>query len=109
MKQDNKCVLIVGAGDAIGYSIGEAFARAGYVPILARRNAEALKSSVNRLQDSGFKAHGIAMDAREEIEVINLFSHIKNNVGELSAVVFNIGANVPMRILDTTATKFRKI
>ena len=38
-----------------------------------------------------------------------LFAKIENEIGEIEVVVFNIGANMPMGILDTDSRKFFKI
>lgn len=102
-------VLIVGAGDAIGSAIARAFARAGYPVCAARRNAEKLEPLVQELGAAGHTAHAYALDARREEAVEDLFRRIEEEVGELAAVVFNVGANVPMGILETDSRKFFKI
>lgn len=101
--------LIVGAGDAVGSAIATEFAENGFTVCMARRSEEPVKAHADALSARGFKAHGFALDARQEDEVIALFKHIEENIGTLEVVVFNIGANVPMSILDTSARKFFKI
>ncbi len=102
-------VLVIGAGDAIGGAIMRAFAEKGYIACGARRGGEKLEPLVAELITAGHKAHGFSCDARDEEQVASLFSRIEANIGPLEAVVFNVGANVPMTILDTDARKFRKI
>ena len=62
-----------------------------------------------KLKEKGGKIKGIKCDARKEEEVINLFSHIEKEIGEIKIVIFNIGANVPESILTETSRKYYKI
>ena len=106
---DQKVALIMGAGDAIGGAIAKEFAMKGYVVCMARRSAEAIEEYAEELRGGGHQAFGFGVDARKEEEVEKLFEKIESSIGEIEVVVFNIGANVPMSILDTTAKKFYKI
>lgn len=101
--------LIVGAGDAIGSAIMKRFAEAGYEVIGVRRNGEKMAPIVDELTAEGHKAHGWSCDARKEEDVTAVFEKIEQEIGELEIVVFNIGANVPMQLLDTPPKKFFKI
>ena len=102
-------VLVVGAGDAIGSAIMRAFAAKGYTVCGCRRDGDKLQPIVDEITASGGTAHGFGCDARDEEAVEGLFARIEEDIGPLDVVVFNIGANVPMSVLDTTARKFRKI
>ncbi|OUS24289.1 short-chain dehydrogenase [Gammaproteobacteria bacterium 45_16_T64] len=101
--------LIMGAGDAIGSSIATQFARSGHTVCLARRNGDKLESIVGNLKEQGLEAHGFSCDARNEEQVIELFKDIEDTVGPIEVVVFNVGANVPMDIVNTSSRKFMKI
>ena len=101
--------LIVGAGDAIGAAILKRFSRAGYNTVGVRRNPEKIASVITELKEEGFKAMALKCDARKEDEIISLFSKIETEVAPLEVVVFNVGANVPMTILETPTKKFYKI
>ncbi|MCG7654248.1 SDR family NAD(P)-dependent oxidoreductase [Alteromonas sp. Cnat2-8] len=107
--KDKKVALVVGAGDAIGGAIAKAYALKGFTVCMARRNAQSLSAYTETLRTEGFDAHGYGVDARNEEQVEQLFADIEANIGVIEVVVFNIGANVPMSILDTTAKKFYKI
>ena len=102
-------VLVMGAGDAIGSAIARKFALQGHPVCLVRRSSEKLKPLVENIESLGGKAYGFACDARNEEQVVALFKEIEETLGELEAVVFNIGANVPMGILGTSSKKFYKI
>jgi NAD(P)-dependent dehydrogenase (short-subunit alcohol dehydrogenase family) len=102
-------MLVVGAGDAIGSAILRRFAREGFVVCGARRNVERLEPVLGEIRASGGVAHGFAVDARKEPDVEALFERIEREVGPLELVVFNVGANVPMTMLETSSRKFHKI
>jgi NAD(P)-dependent dehydrogenase (short-subunit alcohol dehydrogenase family) len=104
-----KVVLVVGAGDAIGSAIATRFAQEGYTVCMARRNGDRLAPLVDELNQQGLTAHAFTCDARKEDELIGLFEHVESSIGALEVVVFNIGANVPMKIVDTDSRKFLKI
>ena len=105
----NQVALVVGAGDAIGSAIVRRFAHRGLTVCAARRNADRLTTLIDELTAAGHQAFAYACDARREEAVAELFATIERDVGELSAVVFNVGANVPMGILETDSRKFFKI
>jgi len=105
----NKVALIIGAGDAIGSAIARKFASAGFTVCAARRNADKLEPLVTEIEAAGGNIHAFAFDARSEEKTEVLFAEIEDTIGEIEVVVFNIGANVPMSILDTSSRKFHKI
>ncbi len=109
MSNSAKVALIVGAGDAIGAAIVRRFAQEGLTVCAARRNAEKLENLIVDINTEGGHAHAFALDARKEDQVTALFERIENEIGELDVVVFNVGANVPMTMLDTPSKKFFKI
>ena len=109
MKQPEKSVLVVGAGDATGGAIARRFAREGYAVCVSRRTADKLQPLVESIRAEGGVAHGFGSDARDEAAVIELFAQIERDIAPLEVVVFNIGANVPCSVLDETARKYFKI
>lgn len=106
---NNKVVLVVGAGDATGGAIAKRFASEGFTACVTRRSADKLQSLVDAINAQGGEAHGFACDARKEEDVIALIEDIETRVGPIEAFVFNIGANVPCSILEETARKYFKI
>lgn len=101
--------LVIGAGDAIGSAIVRKFAASGLTVCAARRNADKLDPLIKQLQAAGHQAYAFALDARKEEDVAALYRQIEREIGELEVVVFNVGANVPMGILETDSRKFFKI
>lgn len=108
-KLKNEAVLVVGAGDAIGSAIVRKFARAGYRTVGVRRQGDKLAPLVDELTAEGHSAYGWSCDARSEEAIEALFARIEAEIGPLITVIFNVGANVPMSILDTSSRKFQKI
>lgn len=105
----DRVALVIGAGDAIGSAIARKFAAQGLTVCAARRKGERLASLVDELDAAGHRAHAFSCDARKEEAVVSLFANIEANIGEIEVVVFNVGANVPMGILETDSRKFFKI
>ena len=104
-----KVALVMGAGNAIGSAIGTKFAETGLTVCLARRHGELLADRVSALRERGLEAHGFSCGTRKEDQVEELFAHIEQDIGELEVVVFNVGANVPMSLLQTSSQKFIKM
>ena len=104
-----KVALIIGAGDAIGSAIVRKFAARGLTVCAARRNGEQLQPLIDELAAKGLAAHAFSCDARKEEAIEQLFTKVEADIGAIEVVVFNIGANVPMGILDTDSRKFFKI
>lgn len=109
MTENNKVVLVIGAGDATGGAIAKRFAREGYIACVTRRSADKLQPLLEEIRAQGGQAHGFASDARKEEEVAALVEQIESSLGPIEAMVFNIGANVPCSILEETPRKYFKI
>ncbi len=106
---ENKAILVVGAGDATGGAIAHRFARAGYIACVTRRHADKLAPLVARIESAGGKAHAFGSDARKEDEVAALFARIEKEIAPIEVAVFNIGANVRFPITETTARVYHKV
>lgn len=103
--------LIVGAGDGVGSAIARAFAREGLAVCVTRRprHLDKLESLVATIREDGGEAHAFGVDARDEAEMIALIDRIEAEIGALSVVVFNIGANVRFPVTETTAQVYSKV
>jgi NAD(P)-dependent dehydrogenase (short-subunit alcohol dehydrogenase family) len=109
---DNKqqgVALIVGAGDGTGAAITRTFARAGFITCPARRDRDKLRGLVDSISAEGGSARAVALDARDEAQVIDTFAEIERTMGPLQVVVYNaaIGARSP--ITELSAGTFRKV
>jgi len=101
--------LIVGAGDYVGAAIAKRFAAGGMTAVVGRRHVEKLAPLVAEIEAAGWRAHAMALDARDEETVQSAFAAIERDIGPLAVVVFNVGANVNFPIRDTTSRVFRKV
>ncbi|WP_338459338.1 MULTISPECIES: SDR family oxidoreductase [unclassified Pseudomonas] len=109
MAEQQKVVLVIGAGDATGGEIAKRFAREGYIACVTRRQADKLQPLLDEIRAAGGQAHGFGSDARKEEEVAVLVETIERDIGPIEAFVFNIGANVPCSILEETPRKYFKV
>ncbi|MFV7433038.1 MULTISPECIES: SDR family oxidoreductase [Pseudomonas] len=109
MTEQQKVVLVIGAGDATGGEIAKRFAREGYIACVTRRQADKLQPLLDEIRAAGGQAHGFGSDARKEEEVAALVETIERDIGPIEAFVFNIGANMPCSILEETPRKYFKI
>lgn len=106
---DRKAAIIIGAGDATGGAVAKRFARGGYVACVTRRSAEKLEPLLAEIRAVGGEARGFGSDARDETQVIDLFSTVEREVGPVEVLVFNIGANVNFPITEMTERVYRKV
>lgn len=106
---DRKAAIIIGAGDATGGAVARRFARGGYAACVTRRNAEKLAPLIAEITAEGGEARGFGSDARDEAQVIDLFSTVEREVGAVEVLVFNIGANVNFPITEMTERVYRKV
>ncbi len=105
----SKAALIVGAGDATGGAIARRFAREGYTACVTRRSADRLTPLVQRIQAEGAQARAFGSDARDEAAMVELVATIEREVGPIEVAVFNIGANVRFKVVDTSERVYRKV
>ena len=105
---DKGVCLVIGAGDGLGGAIAKAFAAEGH-PVVITRRARHLDQLEALARAIGPEAHAFGVDARSEEETVALFETIEREIGPLEVVVFNIGANVPFGIRETTARVFTKV
>ena len=106
---ENKAVLVVGAGDATGGAIARRFAREGYIACVTRRTADKLAPLVAQIEAAGGRAVPFGSDARNEDEVIGLVEHIEREIAPIEVAVFNVGGNVRFGITETTTRVYTKV
>jgi short-subunit dehydrogenase len=101
--------IVIGAGDATGGAVAAAFAATGLTAVPVRRNGDQLQPLADRIRAAGGACLPIGADARDEEAMIALFDRVEREVGPIEVLVFNIGANSPMPILDETVRRYTKI
>lgn len=108
MSQSNEVALLVGAGDAIGAAVARRFAIGGYKVCIARRDAAKSSALIEELRAEGHTVQAFSVDARQEVEVEELFARVEDTVGPIAVCLFNAGSNVKKPLLETTGTLFFK-
>jgi NAD(P)-dependent dehydrogenase (short-subunit alcohol dehydrogenase family) len=106
---DRKSVLVIGAGDSTGGAIARRFAREGFVACVTRRTADKLGPLVEAIRAEGGEAHGFASDARKEVDIETLVTHVEREIAPIEVAVFNVGANVRFSLTETTERVYRKV
>ena len=106
----DKIVLIIGAGPGLGSSLAQKFSQSGYHVFASRRerNKKDLQNLAKGINKKGFKCTPYPMDARNEVEIQELFKTAAKQ-GKIECVIFNIGANVFFPISKTTSRVFKKV
>ena len=107
MNQPKAIVLGVGPEAGLGGALCKKFAREGMHVFVAGRTESKLANVCDVITKAGGTATPVVCDAVEESQVCALFQAVKNNgPGELELAVFNVGNNMPGKILDMEAGYF---
>jgi NAD(P)-dependent dehydrogenase (short-subunit alcohol dehydrogenase family) len=109
MNPSNEVAVIIGAGDAIGATVGRRFAQGGYTVCLVRRSLEKAAPHVESIIAAGGQAHAFSVDARDEAAMVTLFETIERDIGPIAVCLFNAGANTRAGALETSGTLFQRV
>ena len=102
-------VVIGGVGEGLGLALSHRFARAGHPVVMLARTQEKLDRFAEQIRASGGAAEGLTVDIRDENEVITVYENVMAVHGNLSAAIFNGGANYRKPILETNSDVFEKV
>ncbi len=106
---DAQVALVFGAGAGLGGAIARRFAREGLHVGVVRRGAEKLEALCTQIRQAGNRATPFGVDARDEEQVVALFERVEAELGPVEVAIHNIGANVPIPILEFSSRKYFKI
>ena len=85
-------LIVTGASRGIGAATARIAAERGYaVCVNYHRNQSAAQSLVTEIEQGGGRAIAVAADVSSESDVINLFTHVDNAFGPVTALVNNAG------------------
>lgn len=93
--KEEKVALVTGAGMGIGLASAEAFARAGYITVLADINEP--KEQAEKLAAEGYKATAYCLDVADPQAVKEMIDWIVSTYGRLDAAYNNAGIQTPQR------------
>ena len=98
--------LVLGAGAGIGGTVATKFAQEGYHSCLCRRSdQDGLDNLVSNIEEKGGSASGYLINAIEENVLEELIINIEKDVGPIEVLVYNLGAQTGMKLLNETTLK----
>ena len=98
--------LVIGAGAGIGGTVARKFAMEGYHSCLCRRSDQiGLDKLVSTIEAEGSSATGYLINAIEENVLEDLIINIERDIGPIEVLVYNLGAQTGMKLLNETTLK----
>ena len=95
--------LVLGAGAGIGGTVAIKFAKEGYHSCLCRRtDQEGLDRLVETIESEGGTATGYLVNAIEDDVIENVITSIEADIGPIEVLVYNLGAQTGMKLLNET-------
>lgn len=100
-------VVGVGASNGLGAALARAFAAAGMQVVVAGRTAQRLRQVADEIAANGGVCQPCVTDATDAGSMQALFEQAAA-VGPVTAVLFNVGNNLPLAFDELTAEKFEQ-
>ena len=98
--------LVLGAGAGIGGTVATRFAQEGYHSCLCRRSDQkGLDRLVGNIKTEGGSASGYLLNAIEDNVIEDLITSIESEIGPIEVLVYNLGAQTGMKLLQETTHK----
>ena len=98
--------LVLGAGAGIGGTVATRFAQEGYHSCLCRRSDQkGLDKLVGNIKTEGGSASGYLLNAIEDNVIEDLITSIESEIGPIEVLVYNLGAQTGMKLLQETTHK----
>ncbi|KFU80933.1 ketoreductase [Amycolatopsis lurida] len=91
MTDGKRVALITGGSSGIGLAVGELLAAQGHRVFLCARDAQKLKSAVERLRESGYDADGTTCDVTDLAQIEALVRAAVDRYGPIDVLVNNAG------------------
>ena len=98
--------LVLGAGAGIGGNVAKKFSKEGFHLCICRRTDEkGLNNLVKNIEENGGSASGFLIDIIKDNVIEDLIENIETNIGPIDVVVYNLGAQAGMKLLQETTLK----
>jgi NADP-dependent 3-hydroxy acid dehydrogenase YdfG len=104
-----KVVWITGASTGIGFELGKAFAKAGYIIVASARRKSRLVSLVSEIRFAGHEAYAFVCDVRSERSITSTKNKILEKCGTIDVLVNNAGITAFKSFADTKPPEFDDI
>ena len=109
MSLAGQTALVTGGSKGIGKAICLALAEEGANVIIAARNENEIKETMDKLKKMGSKAFAIQADVRNEEDVRRLISITIDKCGRLDILINNAGVAHKKRLEETTLEEYDEI
>lgn len=106
---EGKVALVTGAAYGIGFSIAEAYAKAGAKIAFNCRKQEHLDKALADYKDKGIEAHGYICDVTDEEQVKAMVSDIEKQLGVIDILVNNAGIIKRIPMTEMSVEDFRQV
>ena len=98
--------LVLGAGAGIGGTVAKKFAKEGFHSCLCRRSDQkGLDKLVSDVEQEDGSATGYLINAIEDNVLEELILKIEKDIGPIEVLVYNLGAQTGMKLLNETSLK----
>jgi len=109
MSLAGQTVLVTGGSKGIGRAICLALAREEANVIIAARNENEIKDTIDKLKAMASKSLAIQADVRSEEDVRRLISTIIKECGRLDILINNAGVAYKKRLEETTLEEYNQV
>lgn len=110
MSLRDKIIIITGAGQGIGRSAAEAFAREGAVVVIAEMDREAGEEQAQRLHAQGHHtAQFVPCDVGEEGDIQTLVAAVVELHGRVDVLINNAGMNDVVPIQERSTARWDRV
>ena len=106
---EGKVALVTGAAYGIGFSIAEAYAKAGAKIAFNCRKQEHLDKALADYKAKGIEAHGYICDVTNEEQVNAMVADINKELGVIDILVNNAGIIKRIPMTEMSVEDFRKV
>ena len=106
---EGKVALVTGAAYGIGFSIAEAYAKAGAKIAFNCRKQEHLDKALADYKAKGIEAHGYICDVTDEEQVKAMVSDIEKKLGVIDILVNNAGIIKRIPMTEMSVEDFRQV
>jgi 3-oxoacyl-[acyl-carrier protein] reductase len=104
-----KTALVTGASQGLGARFAEVLADRGAAVAVAARQIDKLEALKRRIEESGGRAHAVALDVTETDAVERALAEVEGTLGPIDILVNNAGIAISAGFLDQTAADWDKV
>lgn len=106
---EERIVLVTGGGTGIGFAIAHQFGCLGARVVVAARDADRLRTAVEKLIDGEIDAYYHPVNIRDEDSIEKLFDHVLQEHGVPDILVNNAGGQFEAEALGISPDGFRAV